>query len=129
VCTIYFPSTLRLEYDGELETRLAQDLRDWLFLKFIDPPIAQLGLHMSRFCSVESPLGYERRVLLHRHLTWIFYMDRVSERLALHDLHATAGKIYLDNLKNIMRDGQVTDMTESRGSCPDTLIDNALSAS
>jgi hypothetical protein len=55
-------------------------------------------------------------------------MDRVSERLALHDLHATAGKIYLDNLKNITRDGQVTDMTESRGSCPDTLIDNALNA-
>ena len=55
-------------------------------------------------------------------------MDEVSERLPLYNLHATAGKVYLDNLKSIMRDGPVEDMTQFKGSCPDKLIQTALSA-
>ncbi|KAJ5527604.1 terpenoid synthase [Penicillium frequentans] len=128
VWAMYFPPSMNLEYDSELESRLAQDLSDWPCLKSIDAPLARLGLQVARLCSIKSPLSYERRILLHRHVTWIFYMDQVSEKLALYDLHSTAGKTYLDNLKSILRDGPVTDMTQFKGSCPDKLIENAINA-
>lgn len=128
VWAMYFPPSMNLEFDGELEASLAQDLSDWPYLKSIDAPLARLGLQVARLCSSKSPLSYERRILLHRHVTWIFYMDQVSEKLALYDLHSTAGKTYLDNLKSILRDGPVTDMTKFKGSCPDKLIENALNA-
>ncbi|KAJ5659957.1 hypothetical protein N7507_006408 [Penicillium longicatenatum] len=125
---MYFPLSINLEFDSDLEDRLVQDLKDWPSLKLIDGPLARLGLQVARLCSIKSPLSYERRILLHRHVTWIFYMDQVSEKLALYDLHSTAGKTYLENLKSILRDGPVAEMTAFKGSCPDTLIENAVNA-
>ncbi|KAJ5946514.1 terpenoid synthase [Penicillium verhagenii] len=125
---MYFPPSMNLEYDGELEARLVQDLNDWSFLPSIDAPLARLGLQAARLCSVKSSVSYERRILLHRHITWIFYMDQVSEKLATYDLHSTAGTAYLENLKSLLKGGPVTDMTKFRGSCPDALIDNAINA-
>ena len=128
VCEIYFPSSLELQFDKELENRLSKDLRAWQFFDLFNPSLSQLGIHWSRFCSVQSHLSYDRRVLLHHHLTWIFLMDGVSEMLPLYNLHATAGKAYLDNLKSIMRDGPIEDMSQFKGSCPDELIQSALNA-
>ncbi|KAJ5777360.1 hypothetical protein N7520_000606 [Penicillium odoratum] len=125
---MYFPPSLKLQSDCEMEARLAKDLCDWPSLQTIDTPLAKLGVQAARLCAFQSPLSYERRTLLHQHITWIFYMDQVSERLALYNLHATAGSAYLENLKSILRDNPVTDMEVFRGSCPDALIDNALNA-
>ena len=128
VCAIYFPPSLELQFDERIEARLVQDLRAWPFFDLLSPSIVRIGVHLSRFCSVQSHLSYDRRILLHRHLTWIFVMDEASEKLPLYNLHATAGKVHLDNLKSIMRDGPTKDMTQFRGSCPDEIIQSALNS-
>jgi hypothetical protein len=53
-------------------------------------------------------------------------MDEVSEKFPLYNLHTRAGKIYLDNLKSILRDGPIEDLLQFKGFCPNELIQLAL---
>lgn len=128
VCAIYFPPSVEIQFDKEIEARLVHDLRLWPFFDSFSPSLAQLGIDWSRFCSAYSHLSYERILLLHHHLAWIFIMDEVTEKLPIYNLHSTVGKVYLKNLKNIIRDGPIEDMTQFNGSCPDELIRSALHA-
>lgn len=125
---LYFPQTLSLQYDYELEDQLAKDIRQWRFFEPLSLKLKQLTVHLSRFCSYKSFLSYERRVLLHRHLSWIFLMDQVTETMPLYGLHDTAGKLYLDNLKSIIVGDATHDMTQFETECPADLIDAAILA-
>ena len=128
ICAMYFPPRLEIQYDQGTEDRLVHDICQWPFVKFLSPSLFTVALDWSRFCSGQHQLSYERKVLLHRHFAWVFLMDEVSEKLPIYKLHTTAGRIYLDNLKSIMRDGQVEDMTQFKGACPDEVIESALLA-
>lgn len=125
---LYFPETINLQYDNELEDRLAKDIRKWPFFDLLPPKLRQLTTHLSHFCSYTSTLDYERRVLLHRHLSWIFLMDYVTETMPLYGLHDTAGKLYLDNLKSIIVGDATHDIARFENECPTEVIDAALLA-
>ncbi|ATY64193.1 Terpenoid synthase [Cordyceps militaris] len=125
---LYFPESMNLQYDNELEYQLAKDIRKWPFFPLLPRKFQQLAVHLSHLCSYKADLSYERRVLLHHHVAWIFLMDDVTEMMPLYGLHDTAGKLYLDNLRNIIVGGQLHDMTQFKDKCPVTLIDAALLA-
>ncbi|KAJ5776220.1 terpenoid synthase [Penicillium nucicola] len=125
-CPIYFPPSLKLQYDLEIEVQLASDIQKWEFLSLFSPKLAKHGINMSHYCAFKSDLSYDRRVLLHKHTAWIFLMDEVSEMLPRYKLHNTAGKVYLQNLKCIMRNESIEDIMQFRGQCPDELLQTAL---
>lgn len=125
---LYFPQTLDLQHDMELEAKLAHDIQQWPFFGLLPLKLQQLTIHLSHFCSYKSTLSYERRVLLHHHLSWIFLMDDVTETIPLYRLHDTAGKQYLTNLKNIITGGAIFDMNQFKNDCPAEVIESALLA-
>ncbi|KAM3442220.1 hypothetical protein MY4824_001232 [Beauveria thailandica] len=122
---LYFPESMTLQYDDELERRLAKDMQNWSFFELLPPKLRQLAVHLAHLCSYKSTLSYERRLLLHRHCAWIFLMDDVTETLPLYGLHDTAGKLYLENLKSIVVGGQTRDMARFKNQCPAQVIDAA----
>lgn len=127
---IYFPPHLELQYDKEGNgsptcvrlTKMAIfqffSIRNLLNMESICRTID--------YCSFNSDLSYGRGILLHRHITWIFLMDEVSERLPIYELHVTVGKIYLQNLKGITRNEPIEDMMQFKGKCSDELFQTAL---
>ncbi|OAQ69609.2 terpenoid synthase [Pochonia chlamydosporia 170] len=128
-CLVYFPSDhLGLGYSRVIESQLSQDIQAWTFFSFLSPKLSQLSINLSRFCSVQSNLSYDRRILLHHHVAWIFLMDDVTEKLPLYNLHKTAGRKYLNNLKSITMGGPVEDMMQFKGLCPMEILEAALIA-
>ncbi len=125
---LYFPETISLQYDYKLEDQLGKDVRQWRFFELLPLKLKQLTVHLSHFCSYKSSLGYERRVLLHGHLSWVFLMDQVTETMPLYGLHDTAGKLYLENLKSIIVGDITHDMTQFEHECPTDLLDAAILA-
>ncbi|PWY89214.1 hypothetical protein BO70DRAFT_377618 [Aspergillus heteromorphus CBS 117.55] len=129
VCMVYYPPSLDLSFDLDLEDRLFRDLQEWSWFQCIPEYAIKQGLITARYCSLKADIRYEQRAIIHHYLVWIFVMDAVSEQLPLHGLHSTAGKVYLENLKSIMRDGPIEDMKRLfHGSCPDEVLDTAVLA-
>ncbi|KAJ5556524.1 Terpenoid synthase [Penicillium frequentans] len=125
-CVVYFPPDVGISFDREIENRLSNDLLAWNFFKSFPQPLAHLGIDMSRYCSLQTHISYDRRVLLHHHLTWIFLMDEVCEKFPIHQLHANVEKMYLDNLKNIMNGLPVADLMQYESLCPKELLQEAI---
>ncbi|KAJ2982217.1 hypothetical protein NQ176_g1531 [Zarea fungicola] len=125
---LYFPQILHLRHNKSIESRLAQDIQQWPFFQFFPTNLQQLTINASRLCSFNSTLSYERRVLLHHHVAWVFLMDDVTEKLPLYGLHDTAGKLYLDNLKSIINGDETQDLVEFIELCPRDVIDAAILA-
>lgn len=44
ICALYFPPTIVLQYNNDVEARLAYDLRMWSFFNRLGPKFVQLGL-------------------------------------------------------------------------------------
>ncbi|EKV19088.1 hypothetical protein PDIG_05850 [Penicillium digitatum PHI26] len=126
VCAIYFPADLDVAFNSEIENRLAADICEWRFFTCLSKSLKDLAISMSRLCSLQVNLSYERRTLLHRHLAWIYIMDEVCERLPVYGLHDTVEKTYLENLKNITRNLPIEDLNQYKGICPDDLLHMAL---
>ncbi|KAM3428428.1 hypothetical protein NHJ13734_008606 [Beauveria thailandica] len=127
-CAVYFPPSLHLKYCPDIEAKLVRHLRAWPLFKWLSPPLAQLGIDMARSASIECDISYEQRTLLHRHLAWIFFQDQVTEKLPLLGLHDTVGRIYIDNMKSILRDGPVADLAQFDGLVPPELLQTAIRA-
>ncbi|OAA72393.1 Terpenoid synthase [Cordyceps fumosorosea ARSEF 2679] len=121
-CMLYFPPDIELLYDDAIEATLARAMQSWSFFTLMPSKMAKLATEMSHFCALKAPLNYERRILLHHHLAWVFLMDEVVEKLPLHGLHDTAGKQFIEALKGVMVGEAVADLAEFKGSCPDELL-------
>lgn len=81
-CPIYYTLGIKLDYsDTTTAENLSNDIQDWPFMKSIPKPLHDMSFEWAPFCSAQRQISYEGKLLLHRHLAWIFPMDEVSERL------------------------------------------------